>query len=120
MLRKILFILILLSPAMTQAKGHQDVAKYLLGKWQVEAIKSEGDKAFHPPRHPVKWQFTGKGILIEELGRNGAKINWHYRVVGRDIKVDLGRMAFRWRILGMEDKVMLVRHQLGLLKVKRI
>jgi hypothetical protein len=67
-----------------------------------------------------KWDFRQHGILVEELGKSGAKITWHYRVIGKDIKVSAPPMSFSWHILGMEDKVMLIRHQLGLLKVRRM
>lgn len=119
MVRKFLLIITLVVPALSLAAPAKDIGKYLVGKWEVEGIKETGSNSFHPPRHPVKWEFTAKGDLIEELGKNGAKIHWQYHVVGRDIKVQLGNMAFSWRILTMEDNMMLVRHQLGLFKVKR-
>lgn len=120
MLHRMLCIFALLLPVIAQAQQTSDVSEYLVGKWQVESVKEHGDKAFHPPRHPVKWQFNRDGSMIEELGTSGAKIHWHYRVSGRVIKVQLRNMAFSWRILSMEPKLMLVRHQLGLFKVKRM
>lgn len=120
MLHRFFIILALLLPVAAQAQKSSDVSKYLVGKWRVESVKKQGDKAFHPPRHPVKWQFTSDGTLIEELGANGAKIHWHYRVSGRDIKVQLNNMAFSWKVISMEPRLMLVRHQLGLFKVKRM
>lgn len=118
--RNILFIFVLLLPLLGYAAPAGAINHYLLGKWQVESVKEHGDKAYHPPDHPVKWEFTRDGNLIEELGKGGAKIHWHYHVVGRDIKVQLGHMQFSWRILSMKNKMMLIRHQLGLFKVKRM
>jgi len=120
MLRKILFIFVFLLPVLAHAENTADISKYLVGKWKVEGIKDNGGTTFHPPKHPVKWEFTRDGKLIEELGTNGAKIYWNYHVEGRDIKVQLGTMAFSWRIIGMEKKVMLVKHQLGLFEVRRM
>jgi len=120
MLRKILLVMLILTPFMAQARGQQSVEDYLFGKWQIEGVKSGADKNFHRPRHMRKWEFRHNGILIEELGKSGAKLTWHYRVVGKEIKVRAEHLSFSWRILAMEDKMMLVRHQLGLLKVKRL
>lgn len=120
MMRKILVLMILLLPLAAHARQSSGISKYLLGTWKVEGIKAKGSTEFHPPQHSIKWTFTANGKLIEELGKNGAKINWHYAVVGREIKVRVEHMAFTWRIIGMEDKVMLVRHQLGLFKVRHM
>jgi hypothetical protein len=120
MSRNILFIFVLLLPLLAYAAPAGAINHYLLGKWRVESIKEQGDSSYHPPHHPVKWEFTRNGDLIEELGKTGAKIHWHYRVVGRDIKVQLGRMRFSWRIISMKDKKMVIRHQLGLFKVERM
>lgn len=120
MLRKFLVLFVLLLPLSAYAQQSSNIGKYLLGTWKVEGIKAKGSTKFRPPKHAMKWTFTRDGKLIEELGTNGAKINWRYRVVGHDIKVWIGHMAFNWKILGMEDKVMLVKHQLGLLKVRHL
>jgi hypothetical protein len=120
MIRKSLLILLLLMPVLAQAKKTEDISSYLLGSWQVEAVKEDNAAKFHPPHHAVNWEFNPNGELIETLGKNGAKIHWHYRVIGREIKVQTGNLAFRWRILSMEPKLMLIRHQLGLFKVKRL
>jgi hypothetical protein len=120
MLHKILFVFVLLVPVFAHAEKAGDISTYLVGKWNVESIQDEGGTGFHPPRHPVEWEFTKDGKLIEELGASRAKIHWNYHVVGRDIKVQLGNMGFSWRIISMEPKVMLVKHQLGLFKVVRI
>lgn len=120
MLRKFLMLAVLLLPLNAYAKQSSEINRYLLGTWKVEAIKANGSTEFRPPRHPIKWTFTANGTLIEQLGKTGAKINWHYTVVGREIKVRVERMAFTWQIIGMDGKIMLVRHQLGLFKVRHM
>ncbi len=120
MLHRVLCMFALLLPVAAYAQPDSDIGKYLMGKWNVESVKERGDKAFHPPRHPVKWQFNSDNTMIEELGKSNARIHWHYRLVGRDIIVQLKNMSFRWRILSMEPTMMLIRHQLGLFKVKRV
>lgn len=120
MMRKILVLFVLLLPLAAHARQSKDIGKYLLGTWKVEGVKAHGSTEFRPPEHAIKWTFTRNGKLIEQLGKSGAKINWHYHVVGREIKVRVEHMAFTWRIIGMEGKVMLVKHQLGLLKVRHM
>lgn len=120
MLRKFLVLLILLTPLSAHARQPGNFGKYLLGTWKVEGIKAKGSTRFHPLRHPRIWIFKRNGELIEELGTNGTKVTWRYRVIGHDIKVQLGQMSFVWQVIGMEDKVMLVKHQLGLLKVRHM
>jgi hypothetical protein len=120
MLRKILFIFVVMLPLLAQAQSSTEISKYLLGHWKVEAIKKEGSTVYTAPKHPTKWEFTSNGTLIEELGTQGAKVDWRYRVVGQDIKVQLGGMAFSWKVLSMEPKVMFIKHQLGILKVIRL
>lgn len=120
MLRKFLVLLILLMPLTAYAKQSGNIGKYLLGTWKVEGIKAKGSTTFRPLRHPRKWIFKRNGELVEELGANGTKVTWHYHVIGHDIQVQLGHMTFVWQVLGMEGKVMLVKHQLGLFKVRHM
>lgn len=120
MLRKILFILIVFVPLLAQAQNPSEVAKYVIGKWKVEGIKKADSTVFTPPKHPMKWEFDRNGVLIEELGSHGAKVEWRYHVVGLDINVQLSGMAFSWKVLSMEPKVMLIKHQLGVMKVVRM
>jgi len=120
MSRNILFLFVLLLPLLTYAAPAGAINHYLLGKWRVESIKEQGESGYHPPRHSIKWEFTRRGELIEELGKSGSKIHWRYHVIGRDILVQLGGMRFSWRILSMKGKKMLIRHQLGLFKVERM
>ena len=120
MLRKILFICVFVLPVFVHAESSADISSYLVGKWKVESVKKVGSTEFKPPIHPMKWEFTHNGKLIEELGSNGAKVQWGYHVVGGEIKVRLGNISFSWKILSMQPNVMLIRHQLGILKVIRI
>lgn len=120
MLRKVLCICLLFVPLFAHAATSAEISKYLIGKWQVESIKKENSTEYHPPKRPMKWEFTKNGILIEELGASGAKVKWHYHVDEDEIKTQLGSMAFSWKVLSMQPKLMLIKHQLGVLKVKRM
>ena len=120
MLKKSLIIFVLFLPLLAHAQTTMDVSKYVVGKWKVEAVKKADSTVFKPPKHPMKWEFTANGKLIEELGTHGAKVEWHYHVVGHEIKVQLGNMAFSWKVLSMSPKDMLIEHQLGVLKVVRM
>ena len=122
MLRKILVIFIVFLPFLAHAQNtsESEVAKYVIGKWKIEGVKKADSTVFTPPKHPMKWEFNRDGILIEELGSHGAKVEWRYHVVGLDINVQLSGMAFSWKVLRMEPKVMLIKHQLGILKAVRI
>lgn len=118
-MRKLICMMFLLVPAAVNAQAKPDIHQYLLGKWQVQSVKEKGDKIFHPPHHVMKWEFQDNGILIESLGKSGAKIHWRYHLLGHDIIVQLNRMSFRWKILAMEPSMMLMQHQLGMLRVRR-
>ncbi|MEJ2360839.1 MAG: hypothetical protein P8Z75_05325 [Gammaproteobacteria bacterium] len=120
MLRKCFVLVILLLPLSAYAKQGTNYSKLLLGSWKVEGIKAKGSTEFRPPKHAIRWTFTRNGTLIERLGKSGAKITWHYVVVGKEIKVRIEHMAFTWKILGADDKVMLIQHQLGLYKIRHL
>lgn len=121
MLRKLICMLLLLVPVAVNAQAKPDIHHYLLGKWQVQSVKNKNDKTFHPPHHAVRWEFQANGILIESLGKSGAKIHWRYHLLGHDIIVQLNnKMSFRWKIMAMEPGMMLMQHQLGLLRVRRM
>lgn len=120
MVRKFLFLFLFILPLSVHAKQINNISKHLLGTWKVEGVRAHGSTKFKPPKHPMRWTFNPNGTMIEQLGKSGAKIKWHYYVVGHDIKVNLQGMSFTWRVIGMDDKVMLVQHQLGLLKVRHM
>ncbi|MBI1424071.1 MAG: hypothetical protein GC149_11435 [Gammaproteobacteria bacterium] len=115
-----MLLMLILVPMGAQAKKSEDVDRYLVGAWQVDAIKERDATAYHAPHRPMKWVFTSKGELIETLGKSGAQVHWQYRVSGRDIKVQLGNMGFRWHIIAMQPQAMLIQHQRGLYKVSRL
>lgn len=120
MLRRFLVVVVLLVPVYTQADNTVQLSEYVIGKWNVEGVKKDNSNVFQPPKHSMHWEFTRDGKLIEELGKSGAKVEWRYRIVGHNIKVQLGSMAFTWSVLGTEPNIMLVKHQIGTLKVIRI
>lgn len=119
MVRKFLILIMLVLPLSVCAK-QINISKHLLGTWRVEGIRANGSTKFKPPKYPIHWTFEQNGTMIEQLGKSGHKVKWHYVVVGHDIKVSLMDMAFTWRILGIDDKVMLIQHQLGLYKVRHM
>jgi len=120
MLQKLFCLVVLLVPIAVNAQSKPDIHQYLLGKWEVQSVKDQNDKTFHPPHHKLEWEFQKNGKLIESLGKKGAKIHWRYHLLGRDIIVQLNKMSFRWQILATEPGMMLLQHQLGLLRVRRM
>lgn len=120
MVRKFLILVVLFLPLSAHARQINNIGKYLLGTWKVEGVRAHGSTKFKPPKHAMRWTFNPNGTMIERLGKSGAKVKWHYVVIGHDIKVSLQGMAFTWQILGIDDKIMLIQHQLGLLKVRRM
>lgn len=120
MVRKFVVLILLVLPLSVYAKQINNIHKHLLGTWKVEGIRAHGSTKFKPPKHAMRWTFDRNGTMIERLGKSGAKIKWHYVVVGHDIKVSLKSMSFTWRVLGIDDKIMLIQHQLGLLKARHM
>lgn len=120
MVRKFLILMILVLPFSVQARQVNNITKHLLGTWKVEGIRAPGTTKFKPPQHSIRWTFNPNGTMIEQLGTSGSKMKWHYVVIGHDIKVSAQTMAFTWQILGMDDKVMLIQHQLGLIKIRHM
>jgi len=112
------FIFIILNAC--QTKTEVDVKASLIGSWSVVALKPGGQGEFVPPLQPGKWEFTNDGKLKEELGNHGATIIWKYTTTGKDVMISAGSLAFKWKVISINNKEMIVNHHLGVFKVKRL